>query len=77
MKNDEAIKNRIRNTLIELRTRENLTQTEVGALVGKSKNAVASWEQGLSMPDAVTLYHLSIFYGKSMGYMYGERGDES
>lgn len=72
MKKDDAIKNRIRNTLIKLRTKENLTQTEVGKIVGKSKTAVASWEQGLSLPDAATLYKLARYYGKSMDYMYGE-----
>jgi transcriptional regulator with XRE-family HTH domain len=72
MKNDELMKNKIRSVLIELRTEHNLSQTEVGKIVGKSKTAVASWEQGLSMPDVVTLYHLARYYGKSIDYMYGD-----
>jgi transcriptional regulator with XRE-family HTH domain len=72
MKDDELMKNKIRSVLIELRTERNLSQTEVGKIVGKSKTAVASWEQGLSMPDAVTLYHLARYYGKSIDYMYGD-----
>ena len=71
MKNDDEIKNRIRNVLIECRTKRELTQTEVGKIVGKSKTAVASWEQGLSMPDVITLIKLSRYYGVSVEYMLG------
>lgn len=75
MKNDDEIKNRIRNILIECRTKKELTQTEVGKIVGKSKTAVASWEQGLSMPDVVTLHKLAEYYGKSIDFMFGESDD--
>lgn len=70
--NEHDIRDRIRNILIELRTERELTQTDVGKVVGKSKNAVASWEQGLSLPDAATLYRLAAYYNKTMNYMYGE-----
>lgn len=69
----ELEKDKIRHILVECRTERGLTQTEVGKLVGKSKTAVASWEQGLSMPDAVTLYQLALYYEKSLAYMYGEK----
>lgn len=74
MKNEEdkKVRERIKNVLIECRTNRELTQTEVGKIVGKSKNAVASWEQGLSLPDIVTLLRLSKYYGVSIDYMYGE-----
>ena len=65
------LRDKIRVILIELRASNQLTQTEVGKIVGKSKTAVASWEQGLSLPDAVTLYKLATYYGKTMDYMYG------
>lgn len=75
MKGDnKEMRDKIRRILIELRTESGLTQSEVGILVGKSSNAVASWEQGLSLPDAVTLYKLAKHYNKSMDYMYGEEG---
>ena len=76
MNNNTELKNRIRHILIECRTEREMTQTDVGKIVGKSKTAVASWEQGLSMPDVVTLLHLAKYYGKSISYMYGEE-DES
>jgi transcriptional regulator with XRE-family HTH domain len=73
MKEEDAkIRESIRKRLIQCRTENNLTQTEIGKVVGKSKNAVASWEQGLSLPDIMTLYRLAVFYERSLEYMYGE-----
>lgn len=77
MNENEEMRNRIRSVLIECRTQRELTQTEVGKIVGKSKNAVASWEQGLSLPDAVTLYHLAKYYGKTLDYMYGAENEQN
>lgn len=76
MNDNEETREKIRNILIECRTQRELTQTEVGKVVGKSKNAVASWEQGLSLPDVVTLYRLARYYGKSIDYMYGMESDD-
>lgn len=73
MEDDELIKAKIRKNLIECRIEKGLTQTDVGKLVGKSKTAVASWEQGLSMPDIATLYRLALYYEKTITYMYGEK----
>lgn len=72
MSRDDRIREIIKNRLIECRKTNNLSQTEVGKIVGKSKNAVASWEQGLSLPDLITLYQLANYYGKSLDYMYGD-----
>lgn len=70
------IRDRIRRVLINCRNEKQLTQTEVGKIVGKSKTAVASWEQGLSMPDVATLYRLASYYNKTIAYMYGEKDGE-
>lgn len=72
MEHETELKDRIRRVLIECRNEKQLTQTEVGKIVGKSKTAVASWEQGLSMPDVATLYRLATYYEKTIAYMYGE-----
>ena len=69
------LRDTIKNHLIELRTSRGITQTDVGNIVGKSKTAVASWEQGLSLPDAVTLYHLAQYYGKTMDFFYSSNHD--
>jgi DNA-binding XRE family transcriptional regulator len=71
---DDLIKKRVRLALVECRKTKKLTQAEVGKAVGKSATAVASWEQGLSMPDASTLYQLAAYYGKPIAQMYGEEG---
>ncbi len=70
---DYEIRDTIRNRLIECRIESNLTQKEVGEVVKKSSNAVASWEQGLSLPDIVTLNRLAKYYGKSLDFMFGEK----
>lgn len=71
-----TVEDKVRGILVDLRTKRNLTQTELGKVVGKSKTAVASWEQGLSMPDVATLYQLAQYYGKSMNFMCGESGSD-
>lgn len=72
MSRDDKMREIIRNRLIECRREHNLSQIEVGRIVGKSKNAVGSWEQGLSLPDLITLYRLAKYYEKTLEYMYGE-----
>lgn len=68
---DEKIRDNIRKRLIDCRVTHELTQAQLGEIVGKSKNAVASWEQGLSLPDIQTLYRLSLYYGVALEYLFG------
>ena len=72
MLTDDEIKTIVRRRLVECRQEKGITQTDVGKVVGKSKNAVASWEQGLSMPDVAQLMRLATYYQKTIAYMYGE-----
>ena len=73
MKFDEnAIRTAIRKRLILCRKQAGLTQEEVGKVVGKSSNAVASWEQGYSLPSLDNFLKLARFYNKSLEYMFGE-----
>jgi transcriptional regulator with XRE-family HTH domain len=72
MKTDKEMRDIVRKNLIKCRTERELTQTDVGKIVGKSKTAIASWEQGLSMPDIITLYKLVNYYGVTLDFMYGE-----
>lgn len=71
-KDKDEIKESLRERLIRVRLEHKLTQTEEGKLVDKSKTAVASWEQGLSIPDPVTLKRLAMYYEKTMNWMYGD-----
>ena len=74
-KEDEAIRQIIRSNLKRLREEAQKTQSDIAKMVGKSENAVGSWEQGLSLPDIVTLIKLAKFYGKTLDYMYKEEKD--
>lgn len=70
--NETQMREEIRKNLIKCRTEKGLSQNDVANIVGKSSNAVASWEQGLSLPSITTLYRLSLYYKKTMEYFYGE-----
>ena len=65
---DQELRRRIRENLIDLRTKKGLKQSDIADLVGRSTHAVGSWEQGLSLPDIETLHRLSIYYKKTMEY---------
>ena len=69
--NDIDIIEIIRKNLIQCRLEANLTQKEVGEIVGKKPTTVATWEQGKTMPDIETLYRLTKYYGKTLNFMYG------
>lgn len=71
MNNDE-IRDVIRQNLRKLRTDAGKTQLDIAKYCGKSENAVGSWEQGLSLPDLVTMVKLSRLYGVTLDYLYGE-----
>ena len=66
----KQIREIIRKNLIRLRTEHKLTQTEAGKIVGKTKHGVASWEQGVSLPDPAVLFQLSKYYGVPMEEFY-------
>lgn len=72
MKSDAEIRDIIRQRIKQLRVDAGKTQIEVAAYCGKSENAVGSWEQGLSLPDLVTMVKLSRLYGVTLDYIYGE-----
>lgn len=61
-----SVRINIQRNLRILREDSGLSQSNVAAVLGKSNTAVASWEQGLSLPDAPTLHYLSEFYGASV-----------
>jgi transcriptional regulator with XRE-family HTH domain len=75
MTNDE-LRNNIKVNLINLRKKKDVTQVKIAELMNKSSNAVASWEQGLSLPDVTTLYKLSKYYNVSMEYFYLNHEEE-
>mgnify|MGYP003288675799 FL=1 len=70
--NDTEVRNAIRRRLIFCRKEAGLSQAEVGEIVGRSRNAVGSWEQGLSLPDLDTFLKLTKYYQKSLSFMFGD-----
>lgn len=58
----KTLRENLRKSLISCRLKKGFTQEDVGELIGRSKTAVASWEQGLSAPNVITLYRLSKIY---------------
>ena len=76
MKTDDEIRNGIKNALIAAREEKGLTQLELSKIINKTPTAVASWEQGLSLPNLQTLYRLATFYGKTLDYMFGDPDPE-
>lgn len=70
MNEKDVLRENIKNNLIKLRQKKGLTQADIAEETGKVKTAVASWEQGKSLPDVTTLYHLSKFYNVSLEYFY-------
>ena len=71
MEDEEVIREKIRTILIALRIAHGWTQEQVGDMVGKSKTAIASWEQGKSLPAPEMLWKLAMIYGTTMDQMYG------
>ena len=68
----EEMRINIKTNLVNLRNEHDITQSKLAKMVSKSSNAVASWEQGLSLPDVTTLYKLSKLYNVPMEYFYEE-----
>lgn len=59
------------NRLYELRTEKNLTQKELGKLLGVSNKAVSKWETGEAKPRVNTLNKLSEILGVSLSELMG------
>jgi transcriptional regulator with XRE-family HTH domain len=70
---DYIIRGKVTNILVECRKEKGVTQRELADAMGSKENTVASWEQGKSLPNIQTLYRLSKYYNKTIGYMFGEK----
>lgn len=74
---DEEIKDNVRKNLMRLRRNGGYTQQEIAKMIGKTPNAVSMWEQGQSVPDIVTVYHLAKFYHVTLDDIYANPSDAS
>lgn len=74
-KQDDELRKKISRILTECRKEKGVTQEDIAQMFDASFTTVSAWEQGRSLPSIQTLYSLSKFYGKSIGYMYGEEDE--
>ena len=70
--NDYEIRNTIKEVLISCRKEKGISQKDLAEAINSKPTTIASWEQGDSLPKVHDLYHLAKYYGKTIGYMYGE-----
>lgn len=61
--------------LRELREKRGLTQTELGKLFNLSKQAISSYETGVSEPPPDTLHGIADFFNVSTDYLLGRTDD--
>lgn len=60
-----------------MRQERNLTQRQLGHLIGVSNRVVSKWETGISVPDADSILALSEFYGIPADFLLREEPFES
>ena len=57
--------------LKELRVEKGLTQTELSKATGLSQSALALWENGQRIPNALAIIALAKYFGVSADYLLG------
>ena len=76
-KTKDMLRENIRKNLINLRKNKGMSQQDLAIFLGKKNTTVASWEQGLSLPDVTTLYKLSKYYNRMMEYLYEDHEEDA
>lgn len=66
---------KIRQFIIDLRKKNNLTQQELATKLGITYQAVSKWENGKSIPDIAILMRLSEFYDVSLDELLNIKPD--
>ena len=66
MKNMNSSKHNIASNLRLLRSKNRLTQEDVAEKIGVTRQAVAKWENGDTLPDILNCEALADFYGVSL-----------
>lgn len=69
---ENELRQKIMHALVTFRDEKGLSQEQLADYLQLAPSTVASWEQGKSLPKIHTLYHLSVYYGKTIAEMYGE-----
>ena len=61
--------------ILTLRKRESLSQEELAAQLGVSRQAISRWEQGTAQPEANNIFQLSRLFGVSADVLLDESRD--
>lgn len=61
---------RFPNTIREYRLKAGLSQRKLAALLGRSKDAVSSWERGLNLPSVPLLMRMAKILGTLSESLY-------
>ena len=59
-----------KDIILELRTKNNLSQDELAQKVFVTRQAVSRWENGVNLPDLPTLIQLADFYGVELRELF-------
>lgn len=59
------------NNLKQARLAKNMSQEELAALIGKSKNVISNWERGDNKPDAGVIFSLCDILNVDANYLLG------
>ena len=60
--------------LVRLRKQRGMSQEELAAKLGVSRQAVSKWERGEASPDTYNLIQLARAYGMTLDELVGEVG---
>lgn len=63
---------RFPNTIREYRLKAGLTQRKLAELLGRGRNAISSWERGLSLPSVPRLLRMAKLLGTLAESLYME-----
>jgi transcriptional regulator with XRE-family HTH domain len=61
--------------LAALRVAKQMSQAELGAMLGVTRSAVQQWESGKTMPQIQYLQEMSRFFGVTVSGLLGDEGN--
>lgn len=73
---DTELKAIVAKNITALRTKNKMTQLELGVALSYSDKAVSKWERAESIPDAYVLLKMSELFGCSVDYLLHEHSEK-
>lgn len=63
------------NRISNLRKQANLSQNDLGKIIGVAQNTLSQWEKGLRAPDFDSVIKISEYFNVSTDYLLGKEED--